>query len=327
MVTEFPVALPFVEMIGEYADDKIKPLVTVNDDNVPDPTIRSKLSVVMTVPSTFGIVIVRSCVGSTIAILYKADEDGIVNLNAAAFCIVPTNVVDPPKLVAPLKTPSPLKVIDPTVPIWTISARFPVVIMFPLASAGKTISFTPLFGSTNVKVVLAVLLALPSKSKGPLILPVIVKRSLVASPIATFPFKVEAPETVNALPEAIVPKDAIDAKLPFVIIVPVVAGHTTLHADDADSNVNDVFFVSLLALLNLSGVANRILDFITVVSASAFPRFKSPVTSTVPDTVNVVKLGKSVRSFVLPSVIMVPPVFGNVIVLSVDVATAARYVT
>ena len=104
MVTEFPVALPFVEMIGEYADDKIKPLVTVNDDNVPDPTIRSKLSVVMTVPSTFGIVIVRSCVGSTIAILYKADEDGIVNLNAAAFCIVPTNVVDPPKLVAPLKT-------------------------------------------------------------------------------------------------------------------------------------------------------------------------------------------------------------------------------
>ena len=43
MVTEFPVALPFVEMIGEYADDKIKPLVTVNDDNVPDPTIRSKL--------------------------------------------------------------------------------------------------------------------------------------------------------------------------------------------------------------------------------------------------------------------------------------------
>ena len=82
----------------------------------------------------------------------------------------------------------------------------------------------------------------------------------------------------------------------------------------------------MLDRLNLKGVAKSILDFNIVVSAAASPRLRSPVTLTAPDTVSVAKLGKSVKSFVLPSVIIVPPVFGNVIVLSLDVATAASFV-
>ena len=65
-VTEFPVTLPFEEIVGEYAAEISRPFVTVNEESVPEPTIKFRLSVVTTVPSTFGMVIVRSCVGSTI---------------------------------------------------------------------------------------------------------------------------------------------------------------------------------------------------------------------------------------------------------------------
>ena len=51
-VTEFPVTLPFEEIVGEYAAEISRPFVTVNEESVPEPTIKFRLSTTTTTTTT-----------------------------------------------------------------------------------------------------------------------------------------------------------------------------------------------------------------------------------------------------------------------------------
>lgn len=326
-VTEDPdtVALPFDEITGLNPLLTVSPLVTVREPRVPVSVINVNDAVVMTVPSTFGIVIELSCVGLTTEILNKLALPGIANRMGVAPWIVPVNVTDVPMDTSPLKTALPDSVIELKAPMLTISPKFPVVITFPLASAGIVSVFTPV-GSTKFNVVSCASAVAPSNIKLPVILPDCVSMSVAASPTTTFPFNAVTPETVS--PPDRVPIDSAAVGLPVVRMVPVTAGITSLHAvpELGASTSKDIVYVSPAARLNINAVPLRIRLFTIIESASAFPKVSVLPKLDAPETVKEVMLGRSVKSFRFPVVITTPPVSGSVTVYAVDDGSTAASV-